>query len=82
MNHRFPLTVRIRHLIIISRWQRWLFPVLCCLPYVACLVWLLTKGLVWIAQVMLAPVLMVAILAGLTLWLAELEFRMRWRRSK
>jgi len=82
MNHTFPLAVRVRHLVITSRWQRWLFPALCCLPYVACLVWLLTKGLVWIAQVMLAPLLMAAILAGLTFWLAQLEFRMSWKKPK
>jgi len=82
MNHTFPLAVRVRHLVITSRWQRWLFPALCCLPYVACLVWLLAKGLVWIAQVMLAPLLMAAILAGLTFWLAQLEFRMSWKKPK
>lgn len=82
MNHTFPLAVRVRHLVITSRWQRWLFPALCCLPYVACLVWLLAKGLVWIAQVMLAPLLMAAILAGLTFWLAQLEYRMSWKKPK
>jgi len=75
MTLRLPLAVRLRHLLITSRWQRWLFPVACCVPYLLCLLWLLAKGLVWIAQVMLAPLLMGAILAGLTLWLARLEFR-------
>lgn len=70
-----PLIVRLRHWLITSRWQRWLFPVACCVPYLLCLIWLLTKGLLWIAQVMLAPLLMAAILAGITLWLARLEFR-------
>ncbi len=82
MNHTLPLAVRARHLLITSRWQRWLFPALCCLPYVVCLVWLLAKGLVWIAQVMLAPLLMASILAGLTFWLAQLEFRMSWKKPK
>ncbi len=74
-----PFKVRARHLLITSRWQRWLFPALCCLPYVGCLIWLLSRGLFWIAQVMLAPLLMAAVLAGVTLRLAQLEFRMRWR---
>ena len=82
MTHTLPLAIRLRHRLITSRWQRWLFPAICCVPYVACLIWLLAKGLVWIAQVMLAPLLMAAILAGLTAWLAKLEFRMTWRRGK
>jgi hypothetical protein len=81
MKPMFPLAVRARHRLITSRWQRWLFPALCCLPYLACLVWLLSKGLVWIAQVMLAPLLMAAILAGVTLWLAQQEFRMGRKRN-
>ena len=32
---------------IISRWQKWLFPLVCCIPYLAILVWLLTvRGLI------------------------------------
>ena len=30
---KFPLLVRLRHWFIISRWQKWLFPVVCCIPY-------------------------------------------------
>ena len=81
MNPILPWAVRARHRLITSRWQRWLFPALCCLPYLACLIWLLSKGLVWIAQVMLAPLLMAAILAGVTLWLAQQEFRMSRKRN-
>ena len=77
-----PWAVRARHLVITSRWQRWLFPALCCLPYVLCLAWLLAKGLYWVAQVMLAPLVMAAILGGLTVWLAQLEFRLSWRARK
>ena len=72
---KFPLAVRLRHWFIISRWQKWLFPVVCCIPYLAILVWLLMRGLIWIAQVLLAPLVMGAVLAGLTLWLARQEFR-------
>ncbi|TCD58121.1 hypothetical protein CWE16_02130 [Synechococcus sp. BS55D] len=67
--------MRVRHWFIVSRWQRWLFPVVCCVPYVAILVWLLGRGLFWVAQVLLAPLLMGAVLAALTLWLARQEFR-------
>ena len=72
---KFPFLVRFRHWFIISRWQKWLFPVVCCIPYLAILGWLLMRGLIWIAQVLLAPLLMGAVLAGLTVWLARQEFR-------
>ena len=62
-------------LVHISRWQKWLFPCICCIPYLASLIWLLMRGLFWVAQVLLAPLLMGAVLAGLTLWLARQEFR-------
>ena len=32
---KFPFYVRLRHFFIISRWQKWLFPVVCCVPYAA-----------------------------------------------
>jgi len=68
-------TTQLRHALITSRWQRWLFPTLCCIPYVACIVWLLGKGLFWVAQLMLAPLVMGGALALLTLWLAQQEFK-------
>jgi len=70
---------RLRHWLILSRWQRWLFPVLCALPYLASLLWLVANGELWIAMVMLAPLAMGAALAGLTAWLARMEFRRHWR---
>jgi hypothetical protein len=69
----------LRHWLIRSRWRLWLFPLLCALPYLASLLWLLIQGQAWIAQVMLAPLLMGAALAGLTAWLGWLEFRSHWR---
>lgn len=72
-----PWQARLRHLVITSRWQRWLFPSICLLPYLAVLLWLLTKGLIWVAQVLLAPLVMGAVLGLLTLWLARAEFRSR-----
>ena len=44
-------------------------------PHLAILIWLLMRGLFWVAQVLLAPLLMGAVLAALTLWLARQEFR-------
>ena len=71
---------RFRHLLITSRWQRWLFPAVCIIPYVTILVWLLSRGLIWVSQVLLAPLLMGAVLALLTLWLAKAEFRTHQRK--
>ena len=66
---------RFRHLLIRSHWRSWSVPVLCSLPYLASLTWLLLRGQVWIVQVMLAPLLMGALLAVLTLFLSHLEYR-------
>ena len=79
MNH-LPLPTRLRHLLITSRWQRWLFPVICVIPYLSILVWLLARGLMWVAQVLLAPLFMGAVLALLTFVLARAEFKSRLRK--
>ena len=79
MTH-LPLLTRIRHLVITSRWQRWLFPTICILPYLAILGWLLSRGLIWIAQVLLAPLLMGAVLGLMTLGLAMAEFNTHLRK--
>ena len=71
---------RLRHLLITSRWQRWLFPTICIIPYLVILIWLLSSGLVWISQVLLAPLLMGAVLALMTLGLAKAEFRTHLRK--
>ncbi|MCT0250839.1 hypothetical protein [Synechococcus sp. CS-197] len=65
---------RLRHGLIRSRWRRWFLPSLCALPYVASIVWLLLLGEGWIAQVLLAPLLMGSLLGLLSLWLAREEF--------
>ena len=75
-----PLTSKLRHWVITSRWQRWLFPACCAVPYLVILLWLLSRGLVWVAQVLLAPLVMGGVLAGMTLWLAKQEFRNSLRR--
>ena len=66
---------RLRHRLILSRWRRWSLPLLCSLPYLASVLWLLLIGEAWIAQVLLAPIVMAGILATLSLWLARQEFR-------
>ena len=66
-------SVQLRHLWIRSQWRRWLFPLLCALPYLLSLLWLVQLGQVWIAQVLLAPLAMGAAIALLTLWLARCE---------
>jgi len=71
----FSRAQRLRHLWIRSRWRSWLVPVLCALPYLGALVWLLCRHQAWIAQILLAPLLMTALLALLSLALAHAEFR-------
>jgi hypothetical protein len=68
-----PWPVRARHLWIRSRWRRWLFPLICSLPYLLSLFWLAQRGQIWIAQVLLAPLVMAAAIGVLTLVLARLE---------
>ena len=75
-----PLRSKLRHWLITSRWQRWLFPACCAVPYLAILFWLLSRGLFWVAQVLLAPLVMGGVLAGMTLWLAHQEFRNHLRK--
>ena len=75
-----PIATKLRHWVITSRWQRWLFPACCAVPYLAILLWLLSRGLIWVAQVLLAPLVMGGVLAGMTFWLAKQEFRSSLRR--
>jgi hypothetical protein len=70
----------VRHWLIRSRWRHWLLPLLCLLPYSGSIVWLLARGQLWIAQLMLAPLAMAAVLAGVTLELARREFGVRRQR--
>ena len=54
--------------------KRWLLPFLCAVPYLASLLWLLSMGLAWLVQIMLAPLLM-ALIVGISTWtLARQEF--------
>ena len=72
---RITVWQRLRHLWIRSRWKSWSVPVLCSIPYLGSLLWLLLRGQVWIVQVMLAPLLMGILLGALTLLLSHLEYR-------
>ena len=54
----YCLATKLRHWVITSRWQRWLFPFCCAVPYLAILIWLLSRGLIWVAQILLAPLVM------------------------
>ena len=74
---KFSPVQRLRHGLIRSRWRQWLAPALCSVPYLASLVWLLQRGQLWIVQIMITPLLMMAVLALLTWWLARLEFRLQ-----
>ena len=64
-----------RHQWIRLQVRRWIVPVLCAVPYLLCIVWMLMRDLVWLAQIMLAPLLMGSVLGLLTWRLAQLEFR-------
>ena len=66
---------QLRHALIRSRWRRWLLPLICCIPYLASIFWLLLIGEAWIAQVLLAPLVMAGVLAGVSFWLARQEFK-------
>jgi hypothetical protein len=70
---------KFRHLWIRLRLSRWLAPALCAVPYLASILWLVTKGQLWIAGVMLSPALVLTLLIALTWLLARLEFRGSWR---
>ena len=71
----FPAANKLLNLIIRTRWKRWIFPFLCSIPYFASIIWLISKQQLWIAQILLAPILMTLMLVGITFLLAKLEFR-------
>jgi hypothetical protein len=66
---------KFRHLLILSRWKRWIVPMLCSLPYLISLIWLIARDQSWIAQIMITPLIMGLSVACLGLFLAKLEFR-------
>lgn len=66
---------QLRHFLIRSRWRGWLVPVICAVPYLASLAWLVSRHQSWIAQIMLAPIVMTGLLAVLSFTLARFEFR-------
>lgn len=64
-----------RHQLIRLQWRRWLVPALLMLPYCASLIWLQSQGLIWLVQIMLAPLVMGLVLGLITWMLAWLEYR-------
>ena len=69
------------HQLIRLQWRRWLVPTLLMLPYGASLIWLQSQGLIWLVQIMLAPLVMGLIIGLITWLLARLEYRASiWRR--
>ena len=69
------------HQLIRLQWRRWLVPTLLMLPYGACLIWLQHQGLIWLVQIMLAPLVMGLVVGLITWMLARLEYRASiWRR--
>lgn len=75
-----------RRKLILLQLRRWLIPTLLLLPYLFSLLWLKLQGLVWLLQIMLAPILMTLVMIALTWLLARLEFRRfhttRYNRKK
>ena len=71
-----------QHQWIRLRVRHWIGPALCALPYLASILWLLLHSQPWIAALMLAPALLMTVVAGLTLALARLEFQGSLRRRR
>ena len=63
-----------QRLLIRLRWRLWLGPLICAVPYLGSIIWLVHFSQTWIAIVMLVPLLLMAILLTLTYILARIEF--------
>ena len=63
-----------QRLLIRSRWRLWLGPLICAIPYIGSIIWLLYFSQAWIAVVMLVPLVLITVLAVLTYVLARIEF--------
>lgn len=69
---------RIWHRFLIKlKWRSWLAPVICSIPYLASIFWLLYFSQSWIAIVLLVPALMMLLIGIMTWILAKLEFNGR-----
>ena len=71
---KIPTRSRFRRFVVRSKWQKWLFPLICILPYLLIIFWLISLNLFWIAQIMLAPLIMGIAIAILTFRLALAEY--------
>ena len=74
---RFRLWHRVA---IRTQWKRWLGPLICALPYLASIIWLLFYSQPWIAFVLCVPALLIIVIGMITFILARLEFYGRIRR--
>ena len=63
-----------QRLLIRSRWRLWLGPLICSVPYIGSIIWLLYFSQAWIAVIMLVPLFLITVLAALTYVLARIEF--------
>ena len=63
-----------RHRWILLQWRRWAIPCLCAIPYFGSILWLIYRGLLWVAGVLLAPLLMGIAVIALTWWLERKSF--------
>lgn len=72
---RRPFLQIVSHLAIRSQWKHWIFPLFCMIPYLLALLWLVSRNQFWIAQVMLAPLVMMFAVISMALLLAKIEFR-------
>lgn len=69
------------HQFIRLQWRRWLVPALLMLPYVFSLIWLQHQGLIWLVQIMLAPLVMGVVIGLITWLLSWFEYRASiWKR--
>lgn len=73
---------RWRHLWIHLRVRHWLAPALCAFPYLLAMAWVVSKGQLWMAGLMLSPVLLMGGLGLLTWLLARAEFAGAPRRGR
>jgi len=69
------LNARLVHIIILTRWKVWIFPLICFTPYCLSIILFFREGQFWLAYVLLSPVLMLVTLGVMTLYLAVLEFK-------
>ena len=61
------------------RWRRWIAPLICAVPYLLSILWLLRFSQAWIAVVLMVPAFLMMVLGLLTWTLARIELYGSWR---